>query len=365
MRRRKPERHPNGYWYGHVSGKRINLGKNKRKAQKQLKEIEKELAAGRLEVGGRKTTAVTTTAGKDILVKELAYLHLNWVKRERAEGTFIPRQLYACRFIQFVGKTKMVSEVSTEDIEQFRHHERTQHSKGGPNAGNHAVRELKTMFLWGRRQGCYSVPMVPFPPTNEVVAETHTLSAEELVAIFKASDEDLRDLILFGLSTGLRPQEIHPLERDHIRRNGGGWLVKIQVHKTTAASKTPAPRSVPLCPLAREIVERQMSRHPQSRHIFLNGHGKPYTAQSLRQRFQRACRRAKVKPVRVYDLRHFFGTAMAEANTNLALLAQVMGHSRLQTTARYIANTDKAHREAVGRMGELLAGLVGEDGGRG
>ena len=47
------------------------------------------------------------------------------------------------------------------------------------------------------------------------------------------------------------------------------------------------------------------------------------------------------------DLRHTFGTRLAEAGCSEATISELMGHTDPQTTRRYTHGTDRAKREAV------------------
>ena len=88
--------------------------------------------------------------------------------------------------------------------------------------------------------------------------------------------------------------------------------------------------------------------------MFLDGRNGPYEREVLRKRLNRACRRASLPERPPYAWRHFFGTMQAASGTNLAILAQVMGHTNLQTTNRYIANNDEAHIKAVAVMEKFV-----------
>ena len=107
------------------------------------------------------------------------------------------------------------------------------------------------------------------------------------------------------------------------------------------------PRSVPLAAHAVEIIQRQRELHPKSTYVFLDGGGQPYERNALRKRLNRWCSRAGIPICSPYALRHYFGTIQGASGTNLALIAQIMGHSNIQTTTRYIANNDPAHQRAA------------------
>jgi|SRR5690349_2615818 len=63
--------------------------------------------------------------------------------------------------------------------------------------------------------------------------------------------------------------------------------------------------------------------------------------------FGTACQLAGIENLHWHDLRHTFGTRLAEAGCSEATIADLMGHSDPQTTRRYTHATDRAKRAAV------------------
>ena len=83
-----------------------------------------------------------------------------------------------------------------------------------------------------------------------------------------------------------------------------------------------------------------------SDYVFINPKTKkPYT--DLKKAFGTACRIAGIRDLHWHDLRHTFGTRLAEAGCSEATIAALMGHSDPQTTRRYTHATDRAKRAAV------------------
>ena len=72
---------------------------------------------------------------------------------------------------------------------------------------------------------------------------------------------------------------------------------------------------------------------------------KPYT--DIKTAFGTACQLAGIENLHWHDLRHTFGTRLAEAGCSEATIADLMGHSDPQTTRRYTHATDRAKRAAV------------------
>src|SRR5437879_9095589 len=65
------------------------------------------------------------------------------------------------------------------------------------------------------------------------------------------------------------------------------------------------------------------------------------------------CRRAGLNFV-LYDFRHTFATRMAQAGTDLATLAAILGHSSLRSVQRYVHPTAEHQRAAMARYEAAL-----------
>lgn len=68
---------------------------------------------------------------------------------------------------------------------------------------------------------------------------------------------------------------------------------------------------------------------------------------ALNKGFAEACRLAGITDLRWHDLRHTFGTRLAEAACREATIAGLTIHTDPNTTRRYTHGTDRAKREAV------------------
>ncbi len=71
----------------------------------------------------------------------------------------------------------------------------------------------------------------------------------------------------------------------------------------------------------------------------------------MQKAHENVLKEAKInKPFRLYDFRHTFGSRSAMADVDLATLKELMGHSHISITMRYIHPTPEHKREAVNNL---------------
>lgn len=73
---------------------------------------------------------------------------------------------------------------------------------------------------------------------------------------------------------------------------------------------------------------------------------RPYSDTNIRKRFNYYCDKAKVKRIRLYDLRHTFVAVMMSENWELYHISRTLGHSNFNTTVnKYGYITKKIRKE--------------------
>jgi hypothetical protein len=65
--------------------------------------------------------------------------------------------------------------------------------------------------------------------------------------------------------------------------------------------------------------------------------GRPVRDKPLRAAFKLACQQAELKPIKMYNLRHSFGTSLAAKGVDVRTIQGLMRHARLNTTEQYMA----------------------------
>jgi len=161
------------------------------------------------------------------------------------------------------------------------------------------------------------------------------LDSAETAALL-ASFRSLRDKAIAGLMlfSGLRSCEILALEVADIDI-GLGWVRVLG--KGSKERRVPIDRDVAALVQSYLLQERPET---ESRALFVvakgRTRGRPLSAAGLRAVFRYHRGRARVPAGHPHALRHTFGTALAEAGVDLAVLQELMGHSHVDSSAAYI-----------------------------
>lgn len=161
------------------------------------------------------------------------------------------------------------------------------------------------------------------------------LDRDETSALL-ASLRTWRDRAIAGLMlfSGLRSAEVLGLEVADVDI-GRGWIQV--VGKGDRERRVPLDRDVAATIQTYLLVERPET---DARQLFvvLKGptRGRPLTAAGLRRVFRYHREKAGVPAGHPHALRHSFGTALAEAGVDLAVLAELMGHVHVESSMAYI-----------------------------
>lgn len=346
-----------------VNNKRkyFGLGKDYKQAQAKFSALLRKRDRGEL-FGSVKSSVRTNDNGfKDVALRELVHKHLEWCEHNNAKGTYDQRKNYVNQFLKYLKQQPGEDIVFVSQITKLLLEEYHQHAKArgySANAGNEHMRHIKTMFLWGYNTEICDLPFRKFPEIKYKPTKSEGFTDEEAVQLLPVLSGDFRDIILFGLYQGLRPQELLLLPKVKIQKTSNGCHeINLRDCKATDRCKTPKPRSIPLSPEALEIFQRQVQRHPESPYVFVDENGMPYKTRTFRQKLRRACIKAGIIPRTTYSIRHTFGNIEGGCVSE-AVGKSVMGHTQSSTYARYTKNTQPYHKEAVAIVAKAVNGFV-------
>lgn len=265
-----------------------------------------------------------------------AFCEESWAEGEEISESFSPENVTTPTITLYRSHLKNVAELKPASI-------------------NRHLISVKRYFGWAAgeelvaRDPAKAVKLVPrvVPPPR------HLTDKEESALVAAAGNYGSpRDstLLILGLHTGLRAEEICSLKPEHVR------LAKRSGHLKVWGKRSKY-REVPLNVTAREALSEWMETLPENAPcLFPSRKGKanrdgerkllPITDRALGYIVSKYAALAKVEDVSPQDLRHRFGYVMA-TRVPLHRLAQIMGHDSLDTTMVYVRGTQGDLQRAV------------------
>jgi type 1 fimbriae regulatory protein FimB len=178
------------------------------------------------------------------------------------------------------------------------------------------------------------------------------LTQDEILKVLKAVSDNPRDLamILLAFRHGMRASEVCGLELKDVDLKNG----EITIRRLKGSLKTTQPladlQGQPL--LSEKRVLRawlaERGNHP-SKYVFVSQKsGRVHRSQFYRI-FSAAAEKAGLPKDKRHPhcLKHSLGVALVEANVNLAVVKQALGHRSIASTSIYTQPTDESTGRAV------------------
>jgi integrase/recombinase XerD len=199
--------------------------------------------------------------------------------------------------------------------------------------------------------------VLPFLPFGKKPKSIPCVLSPEEVLRFLGAVPAGRDRVLLqtAYACGLRIEELLHLRVTDIDSRR---MVVVVRH-----GKGRKDRLVPLSPHLLEVLRAYWHAERPATWLFPGRHpDRPLNATNL----QRVCQRLVARldfPKRVtpHTLRHSFATHMLEAGVDLFTLQNLLGHSRLQTTALYLHLGTRRFQQLPGLLERLMLPTVAED----
>ena len=233
------------------------------------------------------------------------------------------------------------------------------HSKlyRAPTMANRMVDTLSAMFsmaeTWGLRppgtNPCPGVVKYKRKPRERFLTEKEFERLGQAIGELESKGRILpraADALRLLMLTGCRCNEILRLRWDEVD------LERNELRLTD--SKT-GRRTVPLSPAAARVLAARPRADGDPWVIPGRFPGKPF--RNIDRSWYKVRERAELKDVRIHDLRHSFASRALAMGESLPMIGKLLGHTRVQTTARYAHLAEESVRESAAR----IAASIGED----
>jgi integrase len=148
---------------------------------------------------------------------------------------------------------------------------------------------------------------------------------------------------LLGAHAGLRlPGEGLGLPRGAVDFQAG--VIRVHdnwVRNAIDTTKTSDSEAIPMTPRLARALAKVMDRDYATENADLvfasEDRDGPVSERSMRNAFKLAQQKAGLKPIKMYNLRHSFGTTLARRGVDVRTIQALMRHDRLTTTEQYLA----------------------------
>lgn len=141
--------------------------------------------------------------------------------------------------------------------------------------------------------------------------------------------------------TGIRVSELQFITVEAVKRGEATVNCKGK-HRTVFIVKE----------LQKKLLRYAKEQGITSGSIFITRSGKSISRTNIWREMKSLCEKANVNPSKVYphNLRHLFARAFYAIEKDIAKLADILGHSSINTTRIYIVSTGNEHRMKIEKM---------------
>jgi integrase len=224
------------------------------------------------------------------------------------------------------------------------------YSRKAPGGANKVLSALRVIL--SHAVTCEIIPRNPAKgikpnPRNKMTRFLSEDERERLLSVLSECQDIPQvviDIVLMLLFTGCRRQEILQLRHEEI----GDGVINLMDSKT-------GPRKVWVSPEAQEIIDRQPTR---SGYVFARPGNSDRCYRNIGRHWDEIRKRAGIEGVRLHDLRHSFASHAVRMGVSLPVLKELLGHSTIKMTMRYVHLSDAYIEEAAERIGKQILKLI-------
>lgn len=143
-------------------------------------------------------------------------------------------------------------------------------------------------------------------------------------------------------ATGIRVSEVKYITVEALRRGRAEIALKGKIRTILIPGK-----------LSRKLLKYAKKEKTASGAIFRTKSGKELSRRQIWAELKQLCRYAGVSPTKVFphNLRHLFAKVFYKACKDIARLADVLGHSSIETTRIYLVSSGSEHQRQLEHLG--------------
>ena len=267
----------------------------------------------------------------DLITAYAAYLR----RAGRADGTVAQYR----RSVSALARWLSGAPVSDAALTAWREHLREGNQPATVNAMLAAANGFFKFAGWNLRAAFLKIQRRLFrEPTRELTrAEYNRL----LCAAQTQGRERLALLMETICATGIRVSEVRYITAEAVRAGRAEIALKGKIRTILLPNK-----------LCRKLIKYAKAQKIASGEVFLTRSGRGISRRQIWGELKKLCDKANVAPSKVFphNLRHLFATIFYRVSHDIVRLADVLGHSSIETTRIYLVTSGAEHRRQLERM---------------
>lgn len=176
--------------------------------------------------------------------------------------------------------------------------------------------------------------------------QSRELSREEYERLLQTAHDQGKERLALLMeticATGIRVSELQYITVESVQQGRTEIALKGKIRTILLPAK-----------LCRKLLKYAKKQKTASGEIFLTRNGRPLSRKQIWAEMKALCEKAGVEPSKVFphNLRHLFARTFYRASHNVTQLADVLGHSSIETTRIYLMSTGAEHRRQLERLG--------------
>jgi integrase len=244
-----------------------------------------------------------------------------------------------------------LDEITAKTIRDFQQARRAAPTKHGETRNNATVNRetsiLSRIFTLAVEEELLATNPVrvvkPLKSRSHVIRSLSSAEEQRLLQFLTGERAHLRPVVLVALHTGMREGELLTLKVEQLHFHADTPFVSLTKTKTDRA------RNIPLNAIALHELSALCTGKGTNDYIFQSPHPKHQgdRYKETKRGFSKACELAEVPNFRFHDLRHTFGTRLAEKGVPIHQIAELMGHTDIRTTMKYVHAATSSKKAAV------------------
>lgn len=214
----------------------------------------------------------------------------------------------------------------------------------------YAIRSANSMLAalnaFFRFLGWYDLCVKQFKIQKDAYcSEDKELTKEEYTALVRTAEQKKNERLSLVVQTicgtGIRVSELQSITVEAVRRSEAIVSCKGKTRKIFIVKA-----------LQKKLIRYANEQGITSGILFVTKSGKPLNRSNIWREMKELCKQAGVSPQKVFphNLRHLFARTFYGIEKDIAKLADILGHSNINTTRIYIITTGAEHQRRMENM---------------